>query len=72
MNNQVVRISPYSAQYTIFDKGEAEHVREVVELVCDKRPAPEIADEFIELHRGQRNPTSAALKARGALNDQER
>ena len=47
VNGQDIRISPYLAQYTAKGKGEAEHVRQMTELVCVTRPVPEIADQFI-------------------------
>ena len=37
------------AQYTAKGKGEAEHVRQMTELVCVTRPVPEIADQVVAL-----------------------
>ena len=59
VNGQDIRISPYLAQYTANGKGEAEHVRQMTELVCVTRPVPEIADQVIALHRGKRDPAAA-------------
>ena len=53
VNRQDIRISPYLAQYTAKGKGEAEHVRQMTELVCVTRPVPEIADQVIALHQGK-------------------
>ena len=59
VNGQDIRISPSLAQYTANGKGEAEHVRQMTELVCVTRPVPEIADQVIALHRGKRDPAAA-------------
>ena len=60
VNGQDIHISPYLAQYTANGKGEAEHVRQMTELVCVTRLVPEIADQVIALHRGKRDPAAAA------------
>ena len=62
VNGQDIRISPYLAQYTAKGKGEAEHVRQMTELVCVTRPVPEIADQAIALHQGKRDPVAAAIR----------
>jgi len=62
VNGQDIRISPYLAQYTAKGKGEAEQVRQMTELVCVTRPVPEIADQFIALHQGKRDPVAAAIR----------
>ena len=62
VNGQNIRISPYQAQYTANGKGEAEHVRQVTELVCVTRPVPEIADQAIALYQGKRDPLAAAIR----------
>ena len=62
VNGQNIRVSPYQAQYTANGKGEAEHVRQMTELVCVKRPVPELADEYIALQQGKRNPGAAAIR----------
>ena len=59
VNGQDIRISPSLAQYTANGKGEAEHVRQMTELVCVTRPVPEISDQVIALHRGKRDPAAA-------------
>ena len=64
VNGQDIRVSPYLAQYTADGKGEAEHVRQVTELVCVKRPAPEIADQAIAFMQGRRDPLAAAIRAK--------
>ena len=45
VNGQDIRVSPYLA--------DAEHVRQMTELVCVKRPVPELADEYIAFHQGK-------------------
>ena len=62
VNRQDIRISPYLAQYTAKGKSEAEHVRQMTELVCVTRPVPEIADQVIAFHRGKRDPAAAAIR----------
>lgn len=64
MNGQDIRVSPHLAQYNADGKGEAEHVRQVTELVCVKRPVPEIADQAIALYQGKRDPLAAAIRAK--------
>ena len=54
VNGQDIRVSPYS--------GDAEHVRQMTELVCVKRPVPEIADQAIALYQGKRDPVAAAIR----------
>ena len=62
VNGQNIRISPYQAQFTANGKGEAEHVRQVTELVCVTRPVPEIADQAIVLYQGKRDPVATAIR----------
>ena len=62
VNGQDIRISPYSAQFTADGKGEVEHVRQMTEMVCVTRPVPQIADQFIALHQGKRDPVAAAIR----------
>ena len=64
VNGQDIRVSPHLAQYTADGKGEAEHVRQMTELVCVKRPVPEIADQAIALYQGNRGPLAAAITAK--------
>ena len=64
VNGQDIRVSPHLAQYTADGKGEAEHVRQVTELVCVKRPAPVIADQAIAFMQGRRDPLAAAIRAK--------
>ena len=54
VNGQDIRVSPYLA--------DAEHVRQMTELVCEKRPVPELADQAIALYQGKRSPVAAAIK----------
>ena len=42
VNGQDIRVSPYLAQFAADGKGEAEHVRQMTELICVTRPVPEI------------------------------
>jgi len=62
VNGQDIRISPYSAQLTADGNGEAEHVRQMTEMVCVTRPVPEIADQAIALYQGKRDPVAAAIR----------
>ena len=62
MNRQDIHISPSLAQYTANGKGEAQHVRQMTELVCVTRPVPEIADQVIALHRSKRDLVAAAIR----------
>ena len=64
VNGQDFRVSPYLAHYTANGKGEAEHVRQMTELVCEKRPVPELADQAIALYQGKRDPVAAAIRAK--------
>ena len=64
MNGQDIRISPYLALYTAKGKGDAQHVRQMTELVCVTRPVPEIADQAIALYQGKRDPVAAAIRAK--------
>ena len=54
VNGQDIRVSPYLA--------DAEHVRQMTELVCVTRPVPEIADQAIALYQGKRDPVAAAIR----------
>ena len=54
MNGQDIRVSPYLA--------DAEHVRQMTELVCVTRPARAIADQAIALYQGKRDPVAAAIR----------
>ena len=56
VNGQDIRVSPYLA--------DAEHVRQMTEIVCVKRPVPEIADQVIALYEGKRDPVAAAIRAK--------
>lgn len=62
VNGQDIRVSPYLAQYGPNGKGEAEDVRQMIELVCVKRPVPEIADQYVALKQGKRDPMAAAIR----------
>ena len=62
VNGQDIRISPYLAQYTAKGKGEAEHVRQMTELVCVTRPVPVIADQVIAFHQVKRDPVATAIR----------
>ena len=64
MNGQNIRVSPYLAQYNADGKGEAEHVRLMTEALVVNRLEPEIADEYLALIEGRRNPLSAAVRAK--------
>ena len=64
VNGQNIRVSPYLAQYTADGKGEAEHVRLMTEALVVNRLEPEIADEYLALIEGSRNPLSAAVRAK--------
>ena len=64
VNGQNIRVSPYLAQYTADGKGEAEHVRLMTEALVVNRLEPEIADEYLALIEGRRNPLSAAVRAK--------
>ena len=64
VNGQNIRVSPYLAQYTADGKGEAEHVRLMTEALVVTRLEPEIADEYLALIEGRRNPLSAAVRAK--------
>ena len=56
VNGQDIRVSPYLA--------DAEHVRQMTELVCEKRPVLELADQAIALYQGKRDPVAAAIRAK--------
>ena len=62
VNGQDIRIHPYLAKYTAKGKGEAEHLRQMTELVCVTRPVPEIDDQLIVLHQGKRDAVAAAIR----------
>ena len=64
VNGQNIRVSPYLAQYNADGKGEAEHVRLMTEALVVNRLEPEIADEYLALIEGRRNPLSAAVRAK--------
>ena len=64
VNGQNIRVSPYLAQYNADGKGEAEHVRLKTEALVVNRLEPEIADEYLALIEGRRNPLSAAVRAK--------
>ena len=62
MNGQDIRIRLYLAQYTAKGKGEAEHVRQMTELVCATLPVPEIADQVIAFDQGKSDPVAVAIR----------
>ena len=62
VNGQDIRVSPHLAQYTADGKGEAEHLRQMTELVCVKRRLPELSDLVIALMQGRREPLAAAIR----------
>ena len=63
VNGQDIRVSPHLTQYASDGKGEAEHVRQMTEVLVVSSPDPELADDFIALNEG-RNPLAAAIRAK--------